>query len=296
MVDEQQTDPDNSLPTKAPDQAAPHGDDWGADWESAFQAEEFLVDEAGGATDLAEVVQNGHDDFTPNEEDNLDDPPHGDGRTEPRVVVGGESTPPVARHAGPGLASKLISRLAALPLLMRLGIPAALLLLLAAAFLLRLMGNPVPDPTQPAIAPIAGAGTTASPVEQEEVNALTIAPETSPAPADPIPPQAEKTLVEWPFTGFIIPLVDEDTKAAIFVTIELSLVIALDHETDSLPLDSKFFVRDNIFQFFVNRPLYDLRRYALAQDEMSGQLLEWLRKQWPDGDVKAVTILSYKLD
>jgi len=295
MVDEQQADPDKSRQTTAPAQAAPQGDDWGSDWESAFQAEEFTVDEAEGTTPLAETSQNDANDFTIAEEDSLDVLPHDDGAAGPRVSVGAEDEP-AARAAGPGPAARLMTRCMALPMPIRLGIPAALLLLLIGITLFQMLKRPAQIPPPQATLPTAPAGAPASPPAEVAAPAVVEAPAAEPAPADTGPQPVEKSHTTWPFTSFIIPVMDKDTKATIFVTVELDLVIALDNAKDGPPLSRKPFVRDTIFQFFVNRPPYDLRHYALAQGEMSDQLREWLRMQWPEGELETVTIKSYKLD
>jgi hypothetical protein len=301
MADEQQADPDKPLKTSAPAQDTPHGDDWGADWESAFQAEEFLVDEAEADTSLAEAILEADEDESPAVTIAPGSGAGVDEKTGPAVTLGGEGAP-VARKARPSLFAGLLARCRALPRLVRLAVPVALLLLLTGTLLTRFVGrhgqDPIPSPaTQQATAPVATEVPAASPPEPAVDPAPAVAPAAEPpAPETAAPPQEEKTSTPWPLSAFIIPVLDETTKATLFVTVELSLDIALSGEKKVLPLDKKPFVRDIIFQFFANRPLFDLRHYAMAHGEMSAQLIDWLRKQWPDGDIAGLNILSYKID
>ena len=297
MADEQQADPDKSLKTTAPAPAAPQGDDWGADWESAFQAEEFHVDEAEGDAVLAEGGSGGVNDFVSAEEESLDELSPGAGEAGPAGAVGA-AAPTVALPAGPGLSARLITRFLALPMPVRFGIPAALLLLLIGITVFRLIGRPVqplpPVPEQ--VVPVATLAPAVTPPDTAAAPATAVPSADATPPADTGSPQTEKITITWPFTAFIISVVDEESKATLFVNVELSMVLALDDEKQGLPLSQKPFVRDTIYQFFVNRPIYDLRRYAMAKGEMSDQLIEWLRKQWPEGKVASLAIDSYTIN
>ena len=105
----------------------------------------------------------------------------------------------------------------------------------------------------------------------------------------------EKVRKKWVFPAFFIPVVSQSgDKAVNFVVIDLTLIAVLDKD-EELPEDKKAFVRDVIYQFYINRPLFELRRYSLARGDMSRELRAWLHKQWPDGPIEAIIFNKYHL-
>ena len=105
----------------------------------------------------------------------------------------------------------------------------------------------------------------------------------------------EKVRKKWSFPDFLIPVASQTgDKEVSFLTIDLTLIVVLDSDQE-LPSDKKAFVRDIIYQFYTNRPLFELRRYSLARGDMSRELRAWLQKQWPDGPIESIVFNKYQL-
>lgn len=114
------------------------------------------------------------------------------------------------------------------------------------------------------------------------------APEMAEAPA------SEPKMIKWPFASFliIVPPEQKDTQPS-FVVVDLTLTL-LGNEED-LPQEKKVFVRDIIYQFFKNRPFSELHRFSLARGDMKRQLMAWMKKQWPEAPVVSILIDRYKV-
>lgn len=105
----------------------------------------------------------------------------------------------------------------------------------------------------------------------------------------------EKVRKKWTFPSFFIPVSSqEEDKSISFVVIDITLLILLD-EGEEIPEAQKSFVRDIIYQFYINRPLYELRRFSLARGDMNRALRAWLQKQWPEGAIEAISFKRYLL-
>ena len=286
--------------------------DWGEDWESAFQAEEYQFSEEegealisadgedleeGGARAGEAVKAAGHDEFSTLAV--LDE-------EEAAALTNETARARTARAPGPAKEiGEFKARLFALPLGAWIGITATLALLLAAT----LLYNSMQSGRQPATTP---KGRQSSAALNQPSPPAAILPQTgapphptaTPAPTAPttsIPPATENpvpaatTRQDWDLEPFIVPVMGKGSKEVTFVTIRLSLVTVLPAGT-VLTEEKKIKVRDSIFQFFSNRPLDELRRYLLARGDMERNLLDWLRKQWPDGGIAAVVFHTYQLD
>ncbi len=105
----------------------------------------------------------------------------------------------------------------------------------------------------------------------------------------------EKVRKKWPFPDFFIPVASQSgDKDVSFLIVDLTLVAVLDND-EELPEDREAFVRDIIYQFYTNRPLFELRRYSLARGDMSRELRSWLHKQWPEGPIESIVFNKYQL-
>lgn len=112
---------------------------------------------------------------------------------------------------------------------------------------------------------------------------------------DELPSESETVRQKWFFPSFFIPVVGQNEQKKIaFVSIDLTIVVLLD-ENQELPEDKKILVRDLIYQFYLNRPLYELRRYSLARGEMVKKLNAWILKQWPEGSIYKIMINRYQI-
>lgn len=105
----------------------------------------------------------------------------------------------------------------------------------------------------------------------------------------------EKVRKKWSIPAFFIPISSQDgDKSVSFLAIDLTLVTVLD-EDEEVPTDKEAFVRDIIYQFYINRPLFELRRYSLARGDMNRELRAWLHKQWPEGPIETIIFNKYHL-
>ncbi len=298
MVDESQqpgTD-ESSAPKGNSDNTAP-GDDWGEDWESAFQAEEFLfsADEQKNDPDgTGQTGDTGYDFTPPDDTNSFGDLPDLDSDSQP-VEEDQETGDEISKNteSGPGIFFKLKEKAAALPTTTWLAITATLTILFIGTLFFLLFGSH-PKPTSQYVQESGPENT--APIPEIKTTDTTVKVKSDIPKEKPlvIPPQVEKIRAKWPFEPFLIATQDQETHETTFVSVKLTLITLVDEGAD-LPQDKKPFIRDMIFQFFANRPFYELRRYSLARGEMNRKLLEWLRREWPQGDVTAIIIHRYKL-
>ena len=104
----------------------------------------------------------------------------------------------------------------------------------------------------------------------------------------------QKTHKKWKFPDFFIPVTNRENKNVAFVSIDITLIAVL-NKGQELPDSKKPFVRNIIYQFFINRPYEELRRFSLARGEMGRELRDWLYKQWPDGPIETIAVNRYRL-
>lgn len=281
---------------KQPEHDESSSSDWGADWEAAFQAEEdamFSFDE-GEYEELFKQAPN-----LPSE----------------KTLEAGETSSPknTAKKPSKPIFKLLLAPLNALLVLpqkakalltsphnfikmMAYGVP----VLLCVFFVITLFKPSPPVPktatTQPGVAPdILG------PFEILERAALR--PQTPTDKKDPQYSQellaqlapGEKVRKKWPFSSFLIPAATEDDSTKLsFINIELTLVALVGAE-EALPEEKKPYIRDIIYQFYANRPLYELRRFSLARGEMNRKLRAWVQKQWPEFPVESIIFDKYQV-
>ncbi len=106
---------------------------------------------------------------------------------------------------------------------------------------------------------------------------------------------AEKIRNKWALPPFLISISD-DMKGDDVFFVEVDITLILLAETEEVVSGGvSVMVRDMIYQFFNNRPLYELRRFSLARGEMNRKLLSWLEKQWPEGQIAAIVFNSYRV-
>ena len=111
----------------------------------------------------------------------------------------------------------------------------------------------------------------------------------------PSEPVIEKVRKKWPLPSFLIAATsDKGDQEPALVTIDITLNLLLAQE-DMLPEDKEVYVRELIYQFFSNRPLYELRRYSLARGEMNRKLRAWIEKQWPEIPLASITFNRYQI-
>lgn len=105
----------------------------------------------------------------------------------------------------------------------------------------------------------------------------------------------KKTRAKWTFSPFFVPTPASDgDRSTALITVNLELVVLLD-EGETIPEEKRTFVRNTIYQFYSNRPLKELNRYSLARGEMKRKLEAWLLKQWPDSPIDTIIIHRFNV-
>jgi hypothetical protein len=118
-----------------------------------------------------------------------------------------------------------------------------------------------------------------------------------PAPTKKTTPTifATKIRRKWPLPAFLITVQDENNnKQQVVARIDLTLVLLLE-SGHNIPKAKQSFIRDSIFKFYSNRPAKQLRHYALARGEMIHNLESWLKKDWPDNSLTAIIFNRYEI-
>ncbi|MEJ2689830.1 MAG: hypothetical protein P8130_07750 [Deltaproteobacteria bacterium] len=151
--------------------------------------------------------------------------------------------------------------------------------------------------------------------------AASLPPASKPFPTGPAPPAAALTRPEdaasqpqvtasaigkkrpadsgvirrnWRFSSFIINASQNAAEAPSYVEVDLSLVLKL-HAGKPFPEEKEYAVREMIYQFFNNRPLYELRRFSMARGEMKLKLQAWFSKEWPNNPIESISFHRYQI-
>ena len=267
--------------------------DWGADWEAAFQAEEdamFSFDE-GEYEELFKQAPNLPSEATLSEGES----PESEAQAKEKPSKSLSNLLLAPAHA---LFDQITALYKSPQFIIRM-LAYAVPVLLCLAFVITLF-TPSPAPKteikpQVAVPDVPGAFDILEKAalrakSQTEKKDQQVAPEilTQLAPG-------EKVRKKWSFSSFLIPASTEDDSTKLsFIVIELTLVTLLDAD-EPLPEDKKPYIRDVIYQFYANRPLYELRRYSLARGEMKRKLQAWVQKQWPEFPVESIIFDKYQV-
>lgn len=271
-------------------------DDLGEDWESAFESEDFLFDneeegetnsgfqedEVGGDLDLADLF----------EEESANQQTTG---KKDQTVAGEDDEATVAlpfaastglNHLTPTFKEKVrrveltFSQLHLFQKILAVAVP--FLILLTASTFLFFNKNSGPEPTSQQPVPEQTAPPS-QPITEQKVESKQIAPKP--------PPTIRK---KWPFSGFFIPARHEESSTTIFIAVDLTLITRL-KQGEQLPLEKETSIRNMIYQFYTNRPVYELQRYPLARGEMIRKLTAWLKKEWPDSSIETIIFNRYQV-
>lgn len=278
-------------------------EDPGDDWESAFQAEEFIFSEE--TTDEGFLPNNGTNDI---DLSTLVEarPSLQPGKSAlPETVEAAEDVPPpsseptdlppsfikAALVSLSGLLLALTTWYRARPVFQKVFIPAlplaVLIIALGFLFSTRTVEKLV---KQTDSSPAPAALLIERPPEKKE-QALFKPP---PPPPHKQPAASEKTFQKkWSLPAFFI-VAGEGDSPSLFVSIDLTLILQLGSDKE-LPEERLSFIRDTIFQFYRNRPAYELKQYALARGEMIRQLNKWIKKEWPDSPVSTIMFNKYQV-
>lgn len=280
-------------------------DDLGGDWESAFQAEDFMLspeDEAevflekgegtgGDDLDLASLLES--DDAQQKHAGTISP------ASAEKEIRPAESTPTLSPASF--LPAALIAILAryggwfqARPFYQKILFPGLVLvsvLFLCAVIFFRSTSQQLAEQQTPALAPPVA---TKAPADQKAPPDLASSlpqhtlsqPDTSAA--------SGKNRKKWPMPFFFIAVQQQGSSESLLVRIDLNLVLLLDAGSN-IPEEKRAFVRDTIFQFFANRPPEELRRYSLARGEMIRNLDAWLQKEWPQNPIASIIFDRYQV-
>ncbi len=263
----------------------PADDSQGSDWEDAFQADEFVL----SPTEQADSTL-------------LDG----------AATEGGDVSVPAGRKRERSVGKNLLASLVGNKLALAAAGVAVVVLLVAGGFFLLRRPAPTPGPDEtaegrPAV-PVAGERAErpaeVGPPEEPSPGEVT-APASQPAislggedrplelpPPVETPPDRQRRKIR--LSGFMIDVADDHSAGPRYVAVDCSLVVRLEPE-EEFPLARRYMVRDAIYQFYANRPYYELKRYALARGEMKRKLLAWLRKEWPDAPIETIIFHRYRL-
>ncbi len=292
------SDPKNSDPLADLD------DDLGDDWESAFQAEDFMFSPEEEANDFFLFDENDSDD----EADELtsimeeaqqqiaEEQIH---QEQQRIAETTHDQSHLSKMST--LASMLLSKLnAALSFLKKrpvyqraliAGIPSLLLILLIGSLFLKSTSDKLAQTDLPA----TQEAVVVAEVEVGPQQPIKPMVKATPAPTEELSPTAQAKTIrkQWDFPTFTI-VTSSDEDESIFVNVNLSLIAILP-EGSSLPEHKRVFVKDAIYQFYKNRPPNELKHFALARGEMIHKLHNWLQKQWPDSPINTVIFSKYQV-
>lgn len=274
-------------------------DDLGGDWESAFQAEDFMLspDEEGEISagqqaademNLAAILEDESAEKTTKSHSTVATaPPPADKARHPLN--------PVSLLAG---ATLLLARCRSWyterPRLQKILLPVFCLLPLvglSAVLFFRSTTHELQQASEQRTPPATGAVPFPAPdiAAPPPPSAVTITP-----PPEKQTVLASKNRKKWSLPGFFITTHQEHNGGKATISVDLTLVLLLD-PGQPLPEGQKAAVRDAIYQFYSNRPPEELRRYALARGEMIRNLESWLKKAWPDGPLASIIFDRYRV-
>ena len=281
-------------------------DDLGGDWESAFQAEDFMLtpeDEAevffekeegtdGDELDLASLLAS--DDSQPQHAPPLSPAAAAaeTGEKQSKKVSSPTSYLPAALLAIlAGYAGWFQSR----PFYQKILFPSLVVVAifcLSAVLFFRSTNQQLAEKQPPALGPPVE---TKLPADQKNPPKPA---SSSPAPTlrqpEATTPAIAKIRKKWPMRAFFIAVQPKDDTEGLLVRIDLNLVLLLE-PASNIPEEKQAFVRDIIFQFFANRPPEELRRYSLARGEMIRNLESWLQKEWPQNPIASIMFDRYQI-
>jgi len=273
-------------------------DDLGEDWESAFQAEDFMFSPGDNTSSFFQVDEN-------HPEDNEDLPSLMDEadtiKKEADIAASGSPESSATekktkkKFAVPAVLATINDAIKERPAQQKiiLGLAPLLLLCVVALFLFK-SNNDKQLAQQDDPAKIVAA--TPPPEVRKKLPAEpTVKAAVKPTPASKTAiASLDKVRQKWPFHSFLI-MTEGNGDKDIFINIDLTIIAALAEDAAPLSADRRIFLRDAIYQFYKNRPLHDLRRYALARGDMIHHLNAWLKKQWSDGPIETVMFSRYQV-
>lgn len=289
-------------------------DDLDDDWESAFEAEDFMFSEEDDSDDffltddesedLFDATSLSEEEAAPKKEagtekrvdENKDDddeetlvmPATASSRTIPFSVVLREKLQ-AARHR--------FYLLKPYQKILAVSLPVLIVLIVSGALFLKPGEETDEKQVQiQASGTVDNGKTTPAPPPQPATIIEAVKDTGASAPVAPPEPPVSSKLIrkKWSFPSFFIQATRQESGETIFVSIDLTL-IALLKENEALPEEKKTFVRNMIYQFYINRPAYELQHFSLARGEMIRKLRSWIKKEWPDTPVETIVFHRYQV-
>ena len=289
-------------------------DDLDDDWESAFEAEDFmfsgeddsddffltdneskdlfdsasLLEEEAAKKKEAGTEKQDEADKDDNDSETLVIPATASSRTIPFSVVIREKLLTV-RH--------WFSLLKPYQKILTASLPVLIILIVSGALFLK-PGEETEEqqaPIQPSTTINNGKTTQPSPQQPATmIEEIKDSGESTPVvlPAPPVTPRLIRK--KWSFPSFFIQATRQENQETIFVSIDLTLIVLL-KENEELPEEKITFVRNMIYQFYINRPAYELQHFSLARGEMIRKLRSWIKKEWPDTPVDTIIFHRYQI-
>lgn len=262
--------------------------DIGDDWGEAFEAEDFMVSSRKEAD---------NEFFLPDE--TVARPPvsSGKGALAASPTLTPAQTSPASSSLSEGIAlflQSLVARFRKTSTLLRLAVVALPILALIIVLVLHQSPRTVAPKSRPLPTQAEGAHS------REKLITKPPQPETTAHKAAPAPepkvsmPEVKKIRKSWRFPAIIVPVKADNDQSPAILTASLTLILKLTPESTP-PAGKDSFIREALYQFFINQPLDDLQGYALVRGEMSRKLQAWILKQWPELPLDSITVDRYQL-
>lgn len=274
-------------------------DDLGEDWESAFQAEDFMFSPEDDTSNFFLVDENhpeDNDDLASLMEESKGTKTAE--RDDTASISAAKTAESEKKKSSQAFLATLLPTILQRPLYQKvlLGLTPLLLLSVIGLFFLKSNGEEqlaqqTAQQESPPVPIAANTEAVQSPVAPKETPSEII--KEKPATPKQAIAHLDTVRKKWPFHSFLI-MTEGNGKDDIFVNIDLTIIAALEKDVP-LSEEKRIFLRDAIYQFYKNRPIHDLKRYALARGDMIHQLNAWLKKQWPDGPIETVMFSRYQV-
>lgn len=270
-------------------------DDVGGDWESAFQAEDFMLSPDEEPDDFF-VTEEGSE-----EEEDLASLLDTDDTQQKSTTKAGVDTPGQTAAGGKDKSAAAVSFFTncqnwflGRPTYQKILLPALALLpilLFSATLFFRSTTQQLAE-NDNAVSEEKMTAAAESEMKQKETipQMETQTPPAVTSFTEPVLQNRKK----WSIPAFLIAVQKEQGQENIVVKVDITLVLQL-KPGQSVPEAKLAFVRDAIYQFYTNRPVAELRHYSLARGEMIRNLSAWLKHQWPENPIASIIFNRYQI-
>ncbi len=294
MPDEKPASPGSGLD----ENSNPITDDWGKEWETGPNAEgqPFGVEGKGpdpGSTsydfippsgdDLSQVPDFGEEfgDIAESEDVVIDSAVPVLGRVEAEAKSSGSQIPPPSPPSKSQYWRQLKDRVKGFPWRGKIVWVAGIALLLGGGVLLTIFlpgrqGKDAPSPHIEEGIPRADH----QPIPWDKPLGTTVSREL------------QKESLQLP--SFLIPVSEKGSNNINFVLVDLTLFMR-QAAPAPMPIEKQRAIREIIYQFYRNVPLFELKKYVLSRDEMKKRLQDWIQKLMPGDQLLKLTFNHYEV-